>query len=181
MLFALEYLKDLNATRAYHEVYGAKNDNVAAAAGARLLRNVKVAPLVQHAFDKRAERIGVDADKVLTEIGYSAYLDPAEMYDENNALKPIAAIPEHVRRGIASIKTTELWDFVDEAEDDVKSKPTANRDRVKVLIGYTKEVKLWNKTGSLELHGKHLKLFTDKVEHSVSDSLASLILDGAKS
>lgn len=163
MLFALEYLKDLNATRAYREVYGAKNDNVAAVCGAKLLRNAKVAPLVQHAMEKRAERVGVDADRVLTEIGHMAYLDPLEMYDENNCLRPIAEIPETLRRAIASIETKEL--FAGSGED-------------REMIGYTKTVKLWNKPGSLELHGKHLKLFTDKVEHSVSDSLAQLIKQG---
>lgn len=163
MLFALEYLKDLNATRAYREVYGAKNDNVAAVCGAKLLRNAKVAPLVQHAMEKRAERVGVDADRVLAELGHMAYLDPLEMYDENNCLKPIAEIPETLRRAIASIETKELFDGSGEDRE---------------MIGYTKTVKLWNKPGSLELHGKHLKLFTDKIEHSVSDSLAQLIKQG---
>lgn len=166
MLFALEYLKDLNATRAYREVYGAKNDNVAAVCGAKLLRNAKVAPLVQQAMDKRAGRTELTADKVLTEIGHMAYLDPLEMYDENNCLKPIADIPENLRRAIASIKTEELFE---------------GRGGDREMIGYTKEVRLWNKPSSLEMHGKHLKLFTDKVEHSVSDSLASLILNGQKS
>ena len=42
-IFADEYLIDLNATRAYKVAYPrVKNDEVAAAAAARLLRNVKV-------------------------------------------------------------------------------------------------------------------------------------------
>lgn len=42
-IFADEYLIDLNATRAYKVAYpNVKNDAVAAAAAARLLRNVKV-------------------------------------------------------------------------------------------------------------------------------------------
>ena len=41
--FVREYLIDLNATRAYKVAYSrVKNDDVAAAAAARLLRNVKV-------------------------------------------------------------------------------------------------------------------------------------------
>lgn len=162
MLFALEYLKDLNATRAYREVYGVKQ-KVAEAAGPRLLGNVRVAALVNGAMQKRAEKLEVNADKVLAEIGHMAYMDPLEMYDENNCLKPIAEIPETLRRAIASIETKELFEGT-------------GKDRE--FIGYTKTVKLWNKPGSLELHGRHLKLFTDKVEHSVSDSLAALIKQG---
>ena len=42
-IFADEYLIDLNATRAYKVAYpSVKNDATAAAAAARLLRNVKV-------------------------------------------------------------------------------------------------------------------------------------------
>ena len=42
-IFADEYLIDLNATRAYKVAYPrVRNEETAAAAGARLLRNVKV-------------------------------------------------------------------------------------------------------------------------------------------
>ena len=46
-IFADEYLIDLNATRAYKVAYPrVKNEETAAAAGARLLRNVKVAEYI---------------------------------------------------------------------------------------------------------------------------------------
>ena len=46
-IFADEYLIDLNATRAYKVAYPrVKNDEVAAAAATRLLRNVKVAAYI---------------------------------------------------------------------------------------------------------------------------------------
>ena len=48
-IFADEYLIDLNATRAYRVAYPAvKNDDTAAAAGSRLLKNVKVAVYMEH-------------------------------------------------------------------------------------------------------------------------------------
>ena len=43
MLFAEEYLKDLNGSRAYKAVYkNVKKDSAAEAGASRLLRNVKV-------------------------------------------------------------------------------------------------------------------------------------------
>ena len=46
--FADEYIIDCNATRAYKAAYpNVKKDNVAAAAGARLLRIVKVAAYIE--------------------------------------------------------------------------------------------------------------------------------------
>lgn len=54
MLFAEEYLKDLNATRAYKAVYKTiKNDVVAATNGNRLLRNAQIRAYI----DKRLEAI----------------------------------------------------------------------------------------------------------------------------
>lgn len=170
MFFALRYLKDLNATRAYREVYGSRSDNVAAVEGNKLLKNPKIIPLIEHAFQERAHRLEVDADMVLAELGHVAFIDPAEMYDERNALLPVRKMPEPIRRAVASVKTTELFEWIGEGEN-----------REKVLVGYTKEVKLWSKPSSLELHGKHLKLFTDKVEHTASGSLAELIASSRRS
>jgi phage terminase small subunit len=51
--FADEYLIDLNATRAYKAAYPhVKSDDVASAAGARLLRNVKVQNYVDIELEK---------------------------------------------------------------------------------------------------------------------------------
>ena len=53
-IFADEYLIDLNATRAYKVAYPrVKNDEVAAAAAARLLRNVKVAAYISERMQER--------------------------------------------------------------------------------------------------------------------------------
>jgi phage terminase small subunit len=56
-LFADEYLIDLNATRAYKKIYkNCKSDEAAAAASARLLRNVKVAEYIEQRMKDR-ERV----------------------------------------------------------------------------------------------------------------------------
>lgn len=65
-LFADEYLIDLNATRAYKVAYpNVKNDDTAAAAASRLLRNVKVQEYIaQRMAEKESKRIA-DQDEVL--------------------------------------------------------------------------------------------------------------------
>lgn len=62
-IFALEYLKDLNATQA--AIRAGYSEKTAAQIGERLLRNVEIRQQVQEAMDKRAERAGIDADFVL--------------------------------------------------------------------------------------------------------------------
>lgn len=65
-IFADEYLIDLNATRAYKVAYPkVKKDNVAAANGARLLRNDKVLAYIDEQLEKtRSERVA-DAQEVM--------------------------------------------------------------------------------------------------------------------
>ena len=56
-IFSDEYLIDLNATRAYKIAYPkVKKDDTAAAAGARMLRNVKVAEYIQKRMKEREKR-----------------------------------------------------------------------------------------------------------------------------
>jgi len=65
-LFADEYLIDLNATRAYKAAYPyTKNDNVARAAGARLLANVNVQHYIQQELEKRHNEKVADAQEVM--------------------------------------------------------------------------------------------------------------------
>lgn len=64
--FADEYLIDLNATRAYKVAYpNVKNDAVAAAAAARLLRNVKVKNYIADRMEEIHNEKTADAKEVI--------------------------------------------------------------------------------------------------------------------
>ena len=65
-IFADEYLIDLNATRAYKVAYPrVKNDKVAAAAAARLLRNVNVKKYISEQLEKIHNEKTADAQEVM--------------------------------------------------------------------------------------------------------------------
>lgn len=65
-IFADEYLIDLNATRAYKVAYqNVKNDGVAAAAAARLLRNVKVKNYIADRMEEIHNEKTADAQEVI--------------------------------------------------------------------------------------------------------------------
>lgn len=66
MMFANEYLVDLNATRAYKKAYpNVKRDNVAAANGNRLLRNAKVKNYIDEQLKKIEDERIADAAEVM--------------------------------------------------------------------------------------------------------------------
>ncbi len=145
-LFVKGFLIDLNATQA--AIRAGYSKKRADAIGYDLLRNTEVQTAIQAAMNKRSAKIEITADRVLEEIANMAFVNIQDLYDENGILKPINELPRHVAAGIQSVKVnlTEAC--------------------------AVQEVKLWDKKGALELLGKHLRLFADRLELDVSDNLA---------
>lgn len=65
-IFCIEYLKDLNGTRAYKVAYPhVKNDNTAAAAASRLLRNVKIKSFIDKKLKEIEDKKIAKAEEIL--------------------------------------------------------------------------------------------------------------------
>ena len=141
-IFADEYLIDLNATRAYRKAYpSVKRDETAAQAGSRMLRNVKVAAYIQERMQERQKRTEITQDRVLQELAAIAFAkatDYAEVKDKCVKIKDTEDLDEQQIRAIAGIKEGK----------------------------FGIEVKLNDKEKALELLGRHLGMFKDKVEVS---------------
>lgn len=145
-IFANEYLIDLNATRAYKVAYpSCKKDETAAQAGSRMLRNVKVAEYIQKRMDERAKRTEITQDRVLQElakVGFANITDFVEIEACGGLcvvkVKPTDQMPSDKLGAIAGIK---------EGANGI-------------------EIKLNDKGKALELIGRHLGMFKDKVEVS---------------
>lgn len=141
-IFADEYLIDLNATRAYKVAYPrVKNDEVAAAAAARLLRNVKVAAYVSERMQERQKRTEITQDRVIEELAAIAFAratDFAQIINGNVVLTDTKELSEDQIKAIAGIKEGK----------------------------FGIELKLNDKEKALELLGRHLGMFKDKVEVS---------------
>ena len=141
-IFADEYLIDLNATRAYRKAYpSVKKDETAAQAGSRMLRNVKVAEYIAERMQARQERTGITQDRVLEELAAIAFAratDYAEVKDDQVFIKDTTGLSENQIKAIAGIKQGK----------------------------FGIEVKLNDKEKALELLGRHLGMFKDRVEVS---------------
>lgn len=143
-IFADEYLVDLNATRAYKVAYSRiKNDDVAAPAAARLLRNVKVADYIEERMQERQKRTEVTQDRVIEELAAIAFAratDYVEVINGRVHIRDTEELTENQVRAISGIK-------------DGK---------------FGIELKLNDKEKALELLGRHLGMFKDKLELSGS-------------
>ena len=141
IVFAKEYLVDLNATQAAIRAgYAAKDADVQ---GPRLLGNVRIAALIQDGMDERAARTGVTVDKVIRElarIGFSDMLDYASFSKYGVALNDSKTLSEDQARAISEVSQTVTQ------------------------YGGSIKFKLHNKTDALQLLGRHLKLFIDRTE-----------------
>ena len=144
--FIEEYLVDLNATQA--AIRAGYSKNTASEIGYENLSKPQIHEAIQEAVAERSKRVEVTADMVLRELMLISFVDIRQAFDADGHLLPIKDMPEDVARAISGL---DLTSRVLEGTD-----PDSERQ---VLREDVKKVKLIDKKGSLELLGRHLKLF----------------------
>ena len=138
--FVEEYLTDLNATQAAIRAgYSVKN---AAKIASQLLDKTRVKNAIDKAIAERSRRTGITQDRVLQELAKIAFVNATDVINMDEATIRGDANREDTA-AIASVK--------------VKTIPGEEGDIVE------REVKMCDKLKALELIGKHLGMFTDKV------------------
>ncbi len=86
-LFADEYLIDLNATRAYKEIYkSCKKDETDRVNGSKLLTNTNVARYIDKRMRDREKRTEITQDMVLRELAKIGYADIKDYLEYKTAL-----------------------------------------------------------------------------------------------
>lgn len=152
-IFADEYLIDLNATRAYRVAYpSVKRDETARANGSRMLTNANVAKYISERIQERQERTEVTQDMVVKELAAIAFARATD-YTE-------------VRSGNVRIKDTDLL----------------SDEQIRAIAGIKEgangiEIKLNDKEKALELLGRHLGMWNDKLDiktPAIDDSIKEM-------
>ncbi|WP_128931929.1 terminase small subunit [Bradyrhizobium zhanjiangense] len=159
--FVESYLLDLNATQA--AIRAGYSKGTADKQGPRLLAHPDVIAAIDAAKLARSERTQVDADYLLRRLFEEAEADLADLYDENNNLKPIEEWPEIWRQGlVAGVEIDALYEG-------------SGEDRRQV--GHVKKIRLSDRLRRLELIGKHVGVnaFQDQVAMSGVEGLADRI------
>ena len=143
--FIEEYLVDLNATQAATRAgYSVRTANEQ---GSRLLSNVSVRARIDAALAERSRRTGINQDRVLRELARLAFVNAPDLINVTDATLLEDASPDDTA-AIASVK--------------VKRRPTEDGDEVE------REIRLADKLKALELLGKHLGMFTDRLAVDVT-------------
>ena len=138
--FVEEYLIDLNATQAAIRA-GYKVDNARQTATENLAKPY-IAEAIEKALAERSRRTGINQDRVVQELAKIAFVNIADVVNTDCEILPDA---EADLAAIESVK--------------VKTIPTKSGE-----IGVEREVKLSSKLKALELLGKHLGMWNDKLD-----------------
>lgn len=140
--FVDEYLIDLNATQAAIRA-GYKKTEYTDTNANKLLENTRIREAVDKSMAERSRRTGINQDRVIQELARIAFVNPQKVINSEDA----------------SIRA-------DATEDDLACIQSV---KVKTMDGekgssVEREVRLNDKMRALELLGKHLGMFKDKVE-----------------
>lgn len=161
--FVDEYLVDLNATRAYKVAYpSCKKEETINAAASRMLRNVKVKEYIDKRMKDREKRTEITQDFVLKELYAIA---SARGSDFAKVVKRSYMRPILDKEGNPTGEEEEV--FYKDVELTLTDDLPEDKKKAIAAIKQTKfgiEVASCDKVRALELLGKHLGMFKDKVE-----------------
>lgn len=157
--FVREYLIDLNATQAAIRAgYTAKR---ADQAGYELLSNPEIKAAISEAVGKRAEKLEITGERVLSAIAEIAFGDIRKMFDENGALK----------------RPTE-WD--DETAAAVAGMEIITVSRGEGEIEHVAKIKRTDRLRALDMLARHHSLYNDKLEVTGLGALADRLSRASK-
>lgn len=131
---------DLNATQA--AIRAGYSPDTAKAIGCENLTKPDIRAHIDRAMAERSRRTGVNADRVVQELAKIAFVNATDVIDPKTATVKEDALPEDT----AAIQSVKVKTF---GED-----------------GLEREIKMADKLKALEMLGRHLGMFKDKLELS---------------
>lgn len=145
------YLADpeLNQTRAYMSVYPDCAYDSARTSAAAVFAKPNVTAYIQEKMHKREARTEITQDWVLRELAKVAGFDPRKLFEDDGSVKLVSQWDDSTAASVSDISTVELF---------------SGSNEQKHAIGLVKKVQSRDKIKALELLGKHLGMFRDKVE-----------------
>lgn len=145
--FVDEYLIDLNATQAAIRAgYSVKTADVQ---GSRMLGNVKVQQAIAEAMAERSKRTGVNQDRVVLELAKIAFVKMTDIVDCKGRIKDTATDED-----LSCIESIKYKESDNEFGGSVE-----------------REVKISPKLKALELLGKHLGMWNDKLDVNIASPI----------
>lgn len=168
--FCEEYLIDLNATQA--AIRAGYSPKTAEQTASRLLRNVKVQEYIAKRQKELSRSTEITQERVIKElalIAFSNNADYAHVVEKKMQVEAGGALVDVLDKDGKPVMYRTV-------EPVLTEKLTEEQKRALAVIKKGRdglEVKSCDKVKALELLGKHLGIFTDKIEANVNDTTRS--------
>lgn len=143
-VFVREFCIHLNQTKAAISAGYSKKSATVQASKLLIIPNIQAR--AKYLLEKKYEKSGLTAKRVLLEFMRIAFVDVAQAYDQDGHLLPIHEMPEDVRRAIAGIEVEELFEGHGDSREQV---------------GRLKKIRFWDKNKALEALAKNLQILGD--------------------
>jgi phage terminase small subunit len=165
-IFVREYLLDGNGTRA--AIAAGYSSKTAAVTASKLLRKAKVAETLANLNQKRCETLEISAERVLQGIAQLAFYDNRKFFNEDGSLKRVIELSDDIAPALSGIEVEKLFKHFGKGQAEE--------------IGTITKIKLADRGLNLERLGRHLKLFTERieVEHSLSERFQKAMEEAEK-
>ena len=141
--FVEEYLIDLNATQA--AIRAGYSPETAKQIGSENLSKLDISNAIAKAMAERSKRTGINADRVVIELAKIALVNPGKVIDTKNATIREDATEEDLA-AVQSVKVKESYSDTGRMTE--------------------REVRMSDKVRALELLGRHLGMWNDKLQVS---------------
>jgi phage terminase small subunit len=113
----------------------------------RMLANDRIKAEVDRVMGKAMAKLEITVERVLNEVARLGFADIRKCFNVDGTLKPLHELDDDTAAALVGMEVIEIED----------------NGSVRVVA---KKFKFADKKGSLELLGKHLKMWTDKIEVS---------------
>ena len=150
--FIEEYLIDLNATQA--AIRAGYSTETAKEIGCENLTKPNIKNAIDKALAERSKRTGINQDRVIQELAKIAFLNPSDVINLQNA----SVLDDADKDDLACISSVKIKRSSSDTGDSVE-----------------REVKVYDKLKALDLLGRHLGMFNDKLK--IEGSIPIVIKD----
>jgi len=161
-IFVREYVRDGNGTRA--AIAAGYSQKAASVAASRLLRNAKVQQELAKLQKTLCERLEISAEKVLQGIAQLAFFDPRKFFNADGSLKSVVELDDTSAMALQAFDQEKLFKHFAKGQAEE--------------VGTVSKIKLADRGLNLERLGRHLKLFTDKVEVANGEAILAALKAG---
>lgn len=175
--FVREYLIDLNATQA--AIRAGYSEKTAGQVGAENLKKPEIAKAVDAAMKIRAERTDITADRVLKELAKIGFADIRKAIKWQGTLVTEEDQPDGGDTLVIKNVVTNNVTLI--SSDEIDDETAAAISEISQNANGGIKLKMHDKKAALVDIGRHLGMFTDKVEHSGQVALTPVINFNAKS